>query len=184
MTEAEARKIFDLKISLCDVLGLDVKTACIDAGVPADMVDKFVRADKALTAATARLIRDPSVLALEQPVVTRKGNGRPGERDREFTCLSQKSTGLAMIIWIMAKGISQKIPHIRVQANHSNFPQITSSVCVSIEEQPRLAAGSGIADGDLKDAIEFVRQNRVGLLAHWRGTTDSFMLVKKIARAD
>ena len=89
-----------------------------------------------------------------------------------------------MIIWIMAKGISQKIPHIRIQTNHSNFPQITHSVCVSIDEQPRLVAGSGIADGDLKDAIEFVRQNRRGLLDHWRGTTDSFVLVKRIARAD
>jgi len=184
MTEAEARKIFDMKNSLCDVLGLDVKTACIDAGVPADMVDKFIRADKALTAATARFIRDPSVLASGEPVVTQKGTGRLEERGREFTCLSQKSTGLAMIIWIMAKGISQKIPHIRVQTNHSNFPQITSSVCVSIEEQPRLAAGSGIADGDLKDAIEFVRRNHSGLLNHWRGATDSFVLVKRMTRAD
>jgi len=49
MSEDEARRIFDHKFSVCSVLGGDVKAECIRAGVPAEMVDRFLRGQQKFT---------------------------------------------------------------------------------------------------------------------------------------
>ncbi len=48
MSEAEARRIYDLKYSLCKVFGGDVRRDCLEAGVPETLVDEFLENDKLL----------------------------------------------------------------------------------------------------------------------------------------
>jgi hypothetical protein len=165
MIEAEARKIFDLKLPLCGTLGLDVREVCIDAGVPVEMVDKFIAADKALTNAMRACTTDPTVLPLAGPL-SRDAN------DAGFSCLSQKVTGLPMIIWVIASGAPEDVPYIRVQTDHSAAPRVTESVCLTVGENPALIAGSGLAEDDTAAAAAFVLRNRKALLDQWKGRGD------------
>ena len=45
MSEQEAKHIYDHKLSLCRVFGGDVRQRCLEAGVPAELIDKFERND-------------------------------------------------------------------------------------------------------------------------------------------
>jgi hypothetical protein len=45
MPESEARRIFDHKWSMCRVFGGDVRRQCLDAGVPGDLIDRFMTQD-------------------------------------------------------------------------------------------------------------------------------------------
>jgi hypothetical protein len=173
MTEIEAKRIFDEKLPICDVLGLDVKTACIEAGVPAEMVDRFLRTDMAITSALDACITDPTQL----PLKTSDDHGG------RFACLSQKSTGLPMLIWSLVTSDRQQTPHVLVQTNHSVSPKIRSTVRVSIEEAPRLILGTGISDADLAAAGDFISRNRTVLLGYWEGGVDSAGLTAGITRS-
>lgn len=170
MTELEARKIFDLKLALCGALGLDVREVCVDAGVPVEMVDKFIAADRALTNAMRVCTNDPAVLP------TADSSPRDAAR-RGFSCFSQRVTGLPMIIWVMSNGARAAVPYIRVQTDHSAAPRVTGSVCLSIDESPDLIAGSGLAAEDKAAAAAFVRLNRVALLEHWNGVKEPSALI-------
>ncbi len=50
LSEEDARRIFDHKVAICKVLGGDVRQKCLDAGVPARMLEKFLADDQELTA--------------------------------------------------------------------------------------------------------------------------------------
>jgi len=50
LSEEDARRIFDNKISICKVLGGDVRRQCLEAGVPAALIEKFLAADHELSA--------------------------------------------------------------------------------------------------------------------------------------
>jgi len=50
LSEEDARRIFDNKVSICKVLGGDVRRQCLEAGVPSALIDKFLAADRELTA--------------------------------------------------------------------------------------------------------------------------------------
>jgi hypothetical protein len=45
MSEQEARRIYEHKLSLSRVFGGDVRQRCMEAGVPAELIDKFQRSD-------------------------------------------------------------------------------------------------------------------------------------------
>jgi hypothetical protein len=180
MTEAEARKIFDAKLALCDVLGLDLKAECADAGVPVEMIEKFLNADKGLANAMTHLIVNPSALPLGGSDL---GDPQPTDPGFGFLCLSQKMTGLPMMVWTMEKGDSAKAPYIRVQTNHSAAPQVRSAVDVSVEEGPKLVAGTGITDPDFAAAAEFISRNMRLLLDYWNGVATSSGLLKGISRS-
>jgi hypothetical protein len=169
MTEFEARKIFDLKLSLCATMGLDVRAACVDAGVPLEMVDKFIAADRTLTNAMRVFTSDPAFLASAGS--TGRGTG--------FSCLSQKHTGLPMIIWVMARSASTATPYIRVQTDHSAIPQVQGSVRLSIGENPSLIDGAGLAADDMRIAAAFIRRNRDALLDQWNGVGDPSAFVER-----
>jgi hypothetical protein len=175
VTETEAKKIFDLKLPLCATLGLDVRRACLDAGVPVEMVDRFVATDRALTSAMQTCTADPTVLP-------RAGTGSREAAGAGFSCLSQKSTGLPMIIWVMASGAPGAVPYIRVQTDHSAAPRVTESVCLSIGENPGCIAGSGLAVDDMAAAVAFIRRNRKALLDQWNGRGDPSTPLKAPAR--
>lgn len=49
MSEAEAKRIFDHKLSICKVLGGDVRAQCTALGVPEELIDKFLAAENELT---------------------------------------------------------------------------------------------------------------------------------------
>jgi hypothetical protein len=55
MYEQEARGIYDHKLSLCRVFGGNVRQRCLEAGVPAELIDKFERLDAALDKLINRL---------------------------------------------------------------------------------------------------------------------------------
>ncbi len=170
MTESEAKRIFDEKLPLCDVLGLDVRAACIEAGVPADMVDALLRADKAMTSAIDVVITDPKQLPQEPPF------------ESGFACLSQKRTGLPMLVWSLVKSDLRQTPHVLVQVNHSATPQIKSTVRVSIEETPRLILGEGLENDDFTTVKAFIARNRAALLGHWNGVGSAAELIAGIER--
>jgi hypothetical protein len=48
MSEQEARRIYDHKLSLSRVFGGDVRQRCLEAGVPAELIEKFERTDAAV----------------------------------------------------------------------------------------------------------------------------------------
>jgi len=50
LSEEDAKRVFDHKVAICKVLGGDVRQKCLDAGVPAQLIEKFLAADQALTA--------------------------------------------------------------------------------------------------------------------------------------
>lgn len=50
LSEDEAKRIFDHKLAICKALGWDVKAQCAAAGVPEALIDKFIAADRRLTA--------------------------------------------------------------------------------------------------------------------------------------
>jgi hypothetical protein len=180
MTETEAKEIFDKKLALCDVLGLDLRDECLRAGVPSEMIDKFLAADQKLASAMTHVITNPSALPsgnADQPE-PRSGNAGFG-----FLCLNQKVTGLPMIVWTMEKGDSAKPPYIRVQTNHSVDPMIRSAADLSIEEKPLLVAGAGISDVDLAAATGFIIRNLQPLLDYWNGAVSSIGLLKRISRS-
>jgi len=49
MSETDAKRIFDNKISICKALGGDVRAQCLAAGVPPHFIQKFLAADLELT---------------------------------------------------------------------------------------------------------------------------------------
>jgi hypothetical protein len=180
MTEAEAKKIFDAKLPLCDVLGLDLRAECLNAGVPGEMIDKFLKADSDLATAMTRVITNPS--ALPSGAVDHS-DSPTGETGFGFLCLNQKITGLPMIVWTMEKGDSVKPPYIRIQANHSTSPLVRSAVDLSIEKKPILLAGATLPDTDFAAAAEFIARNLQPLLDYWNGTISSLGLLKRISRS-
>ncbi len=194
MTESEAREIFHDKLALCDVLGLDVRQACLDAGVPAPMLDRIIRDHQVTTAATTRIIADPTVL----PV----GAAGPGHANADasepgFLCLGQKLTGLPMIIWVLqgkadrsagaaaggtaSAGVGEEPrPYLRAQADHSLAPRTEGSARVSLAEPPRQIDGPPLAPADFALIAEFIRANRGALVAHWFREDGRVGLLKKI----
>jgi hypothetical protein len=180
MTEAEARRIFDQKLPLCEVLGLDVRATCIAAGVPADLVDKFLAKERTLNAAMGRVIRDPSVL----PAGGGSGTGvGTGVVNVGFVCLKEDCTGLPMIIWVMERGDAKRKPYLRVQADHSPVPRITHAVDISIDRKPRVTSGQGLSPADEELVSGFIRQNLRALRDYWTGAVNSEGLVRRICRS-
>ncbi len=49
-SESDARRIFDNKVSICKVLGGDVRAQCLAAGLSRELIEKFLADDDALTA--------------------------------------------------------------------------------------------------------------------------------------
>lgn len=182
MTESEARRIFHDKLAICDVLGLDVRQACTEAGIPGAMLDRIMEDHAVKTAATTRCISDPSVLPLGRPPAAggaaRNGAGvEPG-----FLCLGQQLTGLPMIVWVFGKGTSRGAPYLRVQADCSAEPRTDGSSRVSIEEVPRLLEGPSMAEQDFAAVAAFIRGNRAALVSHWNGNESPVRLMRKIVR--
>jgi hypothetical protein len=50
LSEADARRIFDNKVSICKVLGGDVRAQCVAAGLSLGLIEKFLADDRELTA--------------------------------------------------------------------------------------------------------------------------------------
>lgn len=50
LSDTDAKRIFDNKVSICRVLGGDVRAQCLAAGVPARLIEKFLAEDRELTA--------------------------------------------------------------------------------------------------------------------------------------
>lgn len=50
LSESEARRIFDHKVSICKVLGGDVRAQCLAAGLSPGLIDRFLADDEELTA--------------------------------------------------------------------------------------------------------------------------------------
>lgn len=202
MTESEAREIFHDKLALCDVLGLDVRQACIDAGVPAVMLDRIIRDHDVKTAATTRIITDPTVLPLSAAGAGQAGPRQAGPDTDEpgFLCLGQKLTGLPMIVWVLQGGTvgstvgstggstggasagmgTQRLPYLRAQADHSQAPRTDCSVRVSLAEPPRQLDGPPMAPSDFGSIAEFIRANRDALVAHWNRSDGRVGLLRKI----
>jgi hypothetical protein len=183
VTEAEARKIFDEKLPLCDVLGLDVRATCIGAGVPPELVDKFLNDEAALRSAMNQVIRDPAVLPTRGPAVGEAGP--PGASSRDpgdagFLCLSPSLTGLPMNVWAMVAADSRRTPYLRVQANHSRVPQIQQAADLAIRVDPQMLSGARLSEQDAAVASGFVLRNRDALLDYWYGRAGSASFMKRI----
>jgi hypothetical protein len=180
VTEREARRIFHDKLPICDVLGLDVRGACIQAGVPAPLVDRILQDHAAKTAATRRCISDPSVMPVGSPSAAVGAVGRGAGNDPVFHCLGQKLTGLPMIVWVFRTGASEGPPYLRVQADHSTAPRTDGSCRVSVHEVPRQLDGLPMAEPDFTAVTAFIRANRAVLTSHWNGAESSIRLMRKI----
>jgi len=50
MSENDAKRIFDNKLSICKALGGDVREACLAACIARSWIEKFIAADHDLTA--------------------------------------------------------------------------------------------------------------------------------------
>jgi hypothetical protein len=180
MTQTEAREIFQDKLALCDVLGLDIRQACIEAGVPGPMLERIIRDHAAKTAATNRCIADPAVLPVCSPV-SPEGN-EPG-----FLCLGQKLTGLPMIVWVLqrrpngwtARGAPGS-PYLRVQADHDAAPRTDGSARVSLKDPPEQVDGPPIPTRDFGALCAFICANRGALAAYWNRADTRIQLLKRI----
>jgi hypothetical protein len=181
MTESEARKVFEQKLSLCDVLGLDLKGECLAAGVPADMFDRLVQADRRLARAMTACISDPSLMPSRRATRAAIAGGEAQEMSVGFTCLGQSCTGLPMIVWAMVRRDSRKVPYVRVQSNHDLVPEIRTAIDLTLDHRPKLLPGSAMSEPDLASTREFVRRNRRVLLDYWTGTLDSRQLIDGLA---
>ena len=49
LSEEVAKRVFDNKVAICKVLGGDVRRQCLEAGVPATLIEKFLADDQELT---------------------------------------------------------------------------------------------------------------------------------------
>jgi len=175
MTEADARRVFHDMLALCDVLGRDVREACIEAGVPAAMLDRIMRDHAAATAATTRCIMDPAVMPVTGPAPRRGRGQQPG-----FLCLGQKLTGLPMIVWVMQSTAANGSPYLRVQCDHSPAPRADGSARVSLEVPAAQIDGPPMAPADFLPLAAFIRTNRGALLEHWNRGASTMRLLRRL----
>ncbi len=181
MRESEARKIFDQKASLCDVLGLDLRAECLGAGMPSELFDRFLKADRKLDRAMSVCIGKPSLLP-SGPDAARTSPVESANVSVGFTCLGQACTGLSMIAWAMVRCDSRSVPYIRIQADHSAAPRITEARDFTVDARARLLSGASLSDRDLAEVRGFIRRNRGLLQDYWTGAIDSRSLVETLSR--
>ena len=187
MTEPEARKIFAQKLALCDVLGLDLKGECLAAGVPVDVFDRLVRADRGLARAMSACITDPTLMPLKSAAAVGTTSlatvgPEPQEMGPGFTCLGQACTGLPMIVWAMVRRDSRKVPYVRVQSNHRLIPEIRTAIDLTLDHRPKVLSGIEMSETDLVSTRKFISRNRKVLLDYWKGTVDSRRLIDTLSR--
>jgi hypothetical protein len=181
VTEPEARKIFNQKTSLCDVLGLDLRAECLEAGIPSELFDRLLKVDRKLGRAMTACIGKPSLLPLGS-AAARTPLVESASVSLGFTCLGQACTGLPMIAWAMVKCDSRNVPYIRIQADHSAAPRITEACDFTVDAHARLLSGTFLSDRDLAEVRGFIRRNLGLLRGYWTGAIDSRSLVETLSR--
>ena len=85
----------------------------------------------------------------------------------EMANVTQKKTGLPMMIWVDIKTKRKHIPRIKVSKTHAYKMVTDDLVSVSIEDNPKILAGTGLKAKDFEIVKSFIKQNKELLLKYW-----------------
>ena len=102
----------------------------------------------------------------------------------EMSNLVQKRTGLPMIIYISTKAFSKHGPRIKVQTNHSQKTSANSFVSISISDDPKIMAGTGLSNKDFEIVKKFILENKKILLDFWNENIDVGDVLENLKKSE
>ena len=96
-----------------------------------------------------------------------------------LTILSEKETGLPHRIAVRVGSDGDNEPTLVIYLHRQAY-SATSIVLLTLDEPVRQAFGPGLGDGYMTIYSDWIRLNREGLLAHWKGDASSLEMVEAL----
>lgn len=92
---------------------------------------------------------------------------RDGLKPQVIVTLAPEDTGLPMVMCLWTQDIDRHGPRVGVSRKRGQQLELDGLVSVSISDDPRIVAGTGLLSQDLRLVRAWILLNKDPLLRHW-----------------
>lgn len=110
---------------------------------------------------------------------------RTGRERLAIATLAPKDTGLPMTVYLTTRDTDHHGARVKVSRNHGPKLSLDRLVSVSISDDPRVVAGVGLPNQDLRLVRAWILLNRDVLLRYWNhglSTADMIAALRPLGR--